>query len=122
MSAVFCNYLFVTAGIPLVNQNLYSYILSGTQRSLRTRHLPFPPRNPRSSLSNRNCQSLKRTLRSVMIIITPQAIHMNSDSRRLRKTLQAMWNHLTAQVSDFLPLQPQIYNTERAVRKVDHGS
>lgn len=57
-----------------------------------------------------------------MIIVTPQTINMHCNPRRLRKTLHAMWNHLTAQISNFLSLQAQLYNAERTVGQVHHGA
>jgi hypothetical protein len=57
-----------------------------------------------------------------MIIIPSQAIHMNRKSGCLRKALQAMWNHLTAQISNLLPLQPQINDTEWTIRDIDYGA
>lgn len=61
-------------------------------------------------------QRLKRTLRTMMIILAPQTIHMQCCSRRLRKALQTMWNHLAAQITDLLPPQTQLNHTVWAVR------
>ena len=58
----------------------------------------------------------------MMIIISSQAIYMQRDPRRLRKALHAMRYHLAAQISNLLPLEPQINHTEGAEGDIDYSS
>ena len=101
----------------------YHYVLrSSAQSALCTWNLTLSTRYYRSSLSNCHSQCLERTLRSVMIVITPQTIHMQCDSCALCKTLQAMWDHFTTQISNLFSLESQIYDSKWTVRNIDNGS
>ena len=93
-----------------------------TQRPLRTRHLPLATLNPRRSSPQRHCQCLKRALGPVVVIEPPQAVHVNRDPRRLRKTLHAMRDHLAAQVSDLLALETQVNDGVGPVGEVYDGT
>ena len=93
-----------------------------TQSPLRTRHLPLPPRDPARRLPHRNSRRLERTLRPMVIILPPQAVHMQRDPRGLRKALQAVRDHLGAEVADLLALQAQVHDAVGPVRQVDDGA
>lgn len=45
---------------------------------------------------------------------------MHRDPRALREALDAVGNHLGAQVPNLLPLQPELDDAERPVREVHH--
>jgi len=63
-------------------------------------------RNPtRASSPNRNSKSLERTLRTVVVIITVSAAHMQSHVRGLRKALQTVRDHFRAQRANLLALE-----------------
>lgn len=74
------------------------------QHPLRTHNLTLTPPQRCTRLPNSNRQRLKRTFRPVMIIKSPQAIHMQRHARGLRKALQTMRYHLATQVADLLSL------------------
>ena len=57
-----------------------------------------------------------------MVIIPPQAIHMQRDAGGLRKALQAVRDHLGAEVADLLALQAQVHDAVGPVRQVDDGA
>lgn len=69
------------------------------QNTLRTRHLPLLARHPRGSHPDSTSNSLERTLGLVVIILTPQHIHMHSDARALGEGLQDMRDHFRAEVA-----------------------
>lgn len=58
----------------------------------------------------------------MVIIEPPQAVHMHRDSRRLRKALHAVRNHLAAQVSNPLALEAEFDDGVGAVGEVDDGA
>jgi len=58
----------------------------------------------------------------MVVVIAAQAIHMQRDSSRLRKAVQAMRQHLGAEVADLLAAQAQRDDGERPRRQVDHGA
>jgi hypothetical protein len=94
------------------------------QNSLRTPHLALPRHYPRRRLPDGNRQRLKRALGLMMIIVTLQHIHMQCNTRVLRKTAQAMRYHLRAQVANLLPLETrrQVGCKVGPVREVDYGA
>src|SRR4051812_29876668 len=94
----------------MLDNNLSSHTTSGsnTQRPLRTRHLPLTPGNPRGSHPDRNGKRLERALGPVVVVVAAQAVDMQRDAGGLRKALQAMRQHLGAEVADALALEPQI--------------
>lgn len=69
------------------------------QNTLRTRHLPLLARHPRGSHPDSPGNSLERTLRLVVVILTPQHIHVHSHARTLGERLQDMRDHLGAEVA-----------------------
>lgn len=90
------------------------------QHTLGTRHFSFPSCDRTRRHPQRNRQRLERALRSVMIVIPPQAIHMHRNPRMQRETLQAMRQHLARQIAYLLPLGPQIYDRIRPIRQIHH--
>ena len=92
------------------------------QYALGTRHLPFPSHDGTRRHPRRHGQRLERTLRPVMIVITPDTINVHRNTGSLRETLQTMWNHLAAQVADFLSLETDVDDAEGAVGEVDYAS
>lgn len=94
------------------------------QNPLRTPDLPFPRCYPSCGHPNRHRQCLKRTLRPMMIILSPQHIHMQRNPRILRKRPQTVRDHFRRQVTDFFALETfvQVGNEEGAVGKVDDGA
>ena len=93
-----------------------------TQSPLRTRHLPLPPRHAARRLPHRNSRRLERALGAVVVIVAPQTVHVQRDAGGLGEALQAVRDHLGAEVADLLALQAQVYDAVRAVRQVDDGA
>ena len=62
----------------------------------------------------RQCRRLKCAFSPVVVIESFQAIHMQRDTCALRKALEDMWNHLTAQFTNLLPLEPEVNVRARA--------
>lgn len=58
----------------------------------------------------------------MVVVETPQAIHVDGDPRRLGKALHAVRDHLTAQVSNFLPLEAELNDGIGPVREVDNSA
>jgi hypothetical protein len=58
----------------------------------------------------------------MMIIVTSYTINMHCDPRRLRKALQTMRYHLATEISNLLPLQSQINDTEWSIRQIHYGT
>lgn len=57
----------------------------------------------------------------MMIIIPIDKPHMQRDIRRLRKTMQAMRDHLRAEVPDLLAPEAQVDDSPGAAAEVDYG-
>lgn len=92
------------------------------QHTLSTNHIPSPnlPNTPPYTRSpNRNSQSLERTLSTVVVILAVRTANMQSDTRRLGETLQAMGNHLGAQVADLLTPKTEINHRPRPAGEID---
>jgi hypothetical protein len=107
---------------PSTTPALLSVLLPNSiQHPLGTPDLTLPLLHHRGSMPNRDSQRLKRTLRPMMIILSPQTIDMQRRPTRLRKALQTMRNHLAAQIANLLPPQPQINHTIRPVRQINHS-
>lgn len=56
-----------------------------------------------------------------MIIITISATNMQSHIRRLRKALQAMGDHLRAQIANLLTLEAEVDHGPGAAGEIDDG-
>ena len=91
------------------------------QDPLRTRHLPFPPR-PRRRHTHRHRQRLERALRPMMIVLAPQTVHMQRDARALGEALQAVRQHLGAEVAELLAAQAEVDDGVGPVGEVDDGA
>ena len=98
----------------------FKFYTSSAQSPLCTRHLSLSPSNPTSSHSYRHRQRLERALRPVVIILPPETVNVQRDPRRLRKALQAVRQHLAAQVANLLAPQAEVDDAKGAVRQVDH--
>ncbi|CDK29655.1 unnamed protein product [Kuraishia capsulata CBS 1993] len=69
----------------------------------------------RDRLLDGNGQRLESTLRSVVIVETPQTVHVDRYSGSLSKRLYNVRNHLAAQITDLLSLETQLHNGIRPV-------
>lgn len=58
----------------------------------------------------------------MMIIFPTKHINMHCDARSLRKALECMWDHLTAQITDLLPSQTELHHAIRSIREIHHSA
>ncbi len=93
-----------------------------TQRPLCARHLALSARDPARRLPYRNCKRLKRALSAVVVVVTSQAVDVEGDAGRPREALQAVRDHLGAEVPDLLALQSQVNDAIRPVREIHDGA
>jgi len=63
-----------------------------------------------------NCKCLESALGPVVVVVAAYAVDVEGSARCLREALQAMGNHLTAQITNLLPLETQFNNAVWPVR------
>ncbi len=61
--------------------------------------------NPGGSHANGHSKSLKRTLSPVVVVVTAQAVNVQGDASGLSKALQAVRDHLAAELAQHLALE-----------------
>jgi hypothetical protein len=106
------------------NQNVKFQMLTNRleQHTLSARHLSLPSNNRRTRHPQRNSQRLERALRTVVVVVAVQAVDVHGDAGSLREAVQAVWNHLAAEVADFLAAQAEVADAVGAVGEVDDGA
>ena len=57
----------------------------------------------------------------MVVVLAPEAVDVQRDARGLRKALEAVRQHLGAEVADLLALEAEIGHAEGPVREVDDG-
>lgn len=92
------------------------------QCTLGAGNLSLLTRNPSSSHANSHGQGLKGTLSPVVVVVTAQAVDMQGDASGLSKALQAMGDHLAAELAQHLALEAQVDNGVGAVGQIDDGA
>lgn len=92
------------------------------QHTLGAGNLSLSSNDRCTSHSKRDSQCLKSTLRPVVVIVSSYTIHVHCDTRSLRKRLQTMWQHLTAQIPNLFSFGTKVDDGEWAVRKIDNRS
>ena len=92
------------------------------QHTLGTRHLSLAPNNRRARHPQCNSQRLERALRAVVVVVAVQAVHVHRHAGALREAVQAVRDHLAAQVADLLAAQAQVADAVGAVGEVDDGA
>lgn len=58
----------------------------------------------------------------MVVVVAVQAVHVHCDAGSLRKAVQAVRDHLAAQVADLLAAQAEVANAVGAVGEVDDGA
>lgn len=58
----------------------------------------------------------------MVVVVAAKAVHVHRDAGALRKAVQAVRDHLAAQVADLLAAQVQLADAVGAVREVDDGA
>ena len=92
------------------------------QDPFRTHNLALLPLYPTRSHPDRNSQRLERALRPVVVILAPDHVDVQGDGGALREALQAMRQHLAAQVAQLLPPEAEVDDGEGPVGQVDDGA
>jgi hypothetical protein len=92
------------------------------QHTLSARHFTLAPNNRCASHPQRHGQSLERALGPVVVVVAAQAVDVHGDAGALREAVQAVRDHLAAEVADLLAAQAQLGDAEGAVREVDDGA
>ena len=89
------------------------------QHALRTRHLALAPHDRRARHAQRDRQRLEGALGAVVVVVAADAVDVHRDARALREAVQAVRDHLAAQVADLLAAQVQLADAVGPVREVD---
>jgi hypothetical protein len=58
----------------------------------------------------------------VVVVVAAQAVDVHGDAGALREAVQAVGDHLAAEVADLLAAQAQLGDAEWAVGEVDDGA
>jgi hypothetical protein len=58
----------------------------------------------------------------VVVVVAVQAVHVHGDAGALREAVQAVRDHLAAQVAELLAAQAQVADAVGAVGEVDDGA
>jgi hypothetical protein len=92
------------------------------QHTLSARHLTLAPNNRCASHPQRHGQRLERALGPVVVVVAAQAVDVHGDAGALREAVQAVRDHLAAEVADLLAAQAQLGDAEGPVGEVDDGA
>lgn len=98
-----------------------SYFLSA-QSALGAGNLSLSALNPGSSHANSHGQRLEGALSPVVVVVAPQAVDVQGDTGGLGKALQAVGDHLAAELAEVLALEAQVDDGVRAVGEIDDGA
>ena len=90
--------------------------LISIQHALCTPDLTLPLLHYGCRVPDSDRKRLKGTLCPVVIIITAYAVNVEGGARRLRKALEAVRDHLAAQIANLLPLKTQLDDAVWPVR------
>jgi len=90
------------------------------QHTLSTRHFSLASNDRRARHPQRNRQRLERALRAVVVVVAVQAVHVHCHASALREAVQAVRDHLAAQVADLLAAQAQVADAVGAIGEVDY--
>jgi hypothetical protein len=58
----------------------------------------------------------------VVVVVTPQAVDVQGDASGLGKALQAVGDHLSAELAEVLALEAQVNDAVGSVGKIDYGA
>src|SRR5215469_7771577 len=82
--------------------------MASVQNTLGARNFSLLARNSARRHLNRHRQRLKCTFSFVMIILPANIINMQCHASALGKALQAVWNHLSAEIADLFSFQGHV--------------
>jgi len=103
---------------PTNSARSYSY----AQRPLCAGHLALAPFDPGGRLAHGDGEGLERALRAVVVVVAPEAVHVQGDAPGLGEALQAVGDHLAAQIANLFAPEAQVDDREGPVGQVDHGA
>ena len=89
------------------------------QHTLSARHFTLAPNNRCASHPQRHGQSLERALGPVVVVVAAQAVDVHGDAGALREAVQAVRDHLAAEVADLLALYAEIRKAIRPCADVN---
>lgn len=92
------------------------------QGALGARDLALLTGNSGCCLADSNSQSLEGTLGAVVIIVAVKTVDMKRDAGTLRKALQAVRDHLAAELAEPFALEAKVNDAVRSVGKIDDGA
>lgn len=92
------------------------------EHALGTPDLALPLLDDGSCVPDGDGKGLEGTLGPVVVVVAAQAVDVHGDAGALREAVQAVRDHLAAEVADLLAAQAQLGDAEGAVREVDDGA
>lgn len=92
------------------------------QHALGAGHLALATNDRRARHPQRDGQSLERALGPVVVVVAAQAVDVHGDAGALREAVQAVGDHLAAEVADLLAAEAQLADAVGAVGEVDDGA
>lgn len=99
--------------------NSFIACLTSIQHALCTPNLTLPLLHHGCRMPDSDCKRLEGTLCPVVIVVTAYAVNVEGGARRLRKALEAVRDHLAAQIANLFPLKTQLNDAIWPVRQVD---
>lgn len=91
------------------------------QRPLGAGNLALLAGDPAGSHLDSHRQRFEGALGAVVVVEAAQAVDVQRDAGGLGEALEAVRDHLAAQVANLLALQAELDDSEGPVRQVDHG-
>lgn len=114
----------INSKLPLYQPFLFSFyaFFLSAQSALGARNLSLSALNPSRSHADSHGQRLERTLSPVVVVVAAQAVDVQRDARGLGKALQAVGDHLAAEIAELLALEAQVDDGVGPVGEVDDGA
>lgn len=97
-------------------------VILSAQSALGARNLSLSALYPSRSHANSHRQRLERTLSPVVVVVAAQAVDVQRDARGLGKALQAVGDHLAAEITELLALEAQVDDGVGPVGEIDDGA
>lgn len=102
--------------------NFFPHLSLYTERSLGARNLALTTRHPASSHPRSNSKRLECALGSVVVVVAAEAVNVHSDAGSAGEALDAVGDHLGAEIANLLALEAKVDNGKGTVRKIDDGA
>lgn len=92
------------------------------QCSLGARHLALLAGDPAGGGLDGDGEGLEGALGAVVVVEAAEAVDVDGDAGGLGKAVDAVGDHLAAQVANLFALEAELDDGEGPVRQVDHGA